>query len=100
MVYRVQLFADHVAAHVRMLQHRLRLAIGDDPPLVEREHAMRVPADDVHIVLDEEHGDALRGERGHHHVHQPELLIGGYAAGRFVEQQHARATGHRHGDVE
>ena len=55
----MQLLADHVAAHFGVLQHLLRLAVGDDAALVEREDAMRVAADDVHVVLDEQHRHAV-----------------------------------------
>ena len=44
----------------RCPEERRRVAVGDDAALVEREHALGVAADDVHVVLDEQHGHALR----------------------------------------
>src|SRR6185312_9446845 len=37
----MQLLADHIAAHLGVLQHLLRLAVGNDAAFVERENAMR-----------------------------------------------------------
>ena len=45
--------------HVGVLQHRGR-RVGDDAAVVEREHALRVAAHDVHVVLDEQHRCAFR----------------------------------------
>src|SRR6476620_1501321 len=64
----MQWLPDHIAAHVGVVQYDLRLAVGDDAALVEGENAMRVAADDVHIMLDEQHRHALRGERRHHDI--------------------------------
>src|SRR4051812_32876741 len=47
----MQLLADHIAAHLRVLQHLLRLAVGDDAALVKSQNAMRVSAHDLHVVL-------------------------------------------------
>src|SRR3954453_24150467 len=57
----MQLLADHIAAHLGVLEYLLRLAVGDYAAFVERENAMRIAADDVHIMLDEQQGHALRG---------------------------------------
>ena len=34
--------ADHVAAHLGIAEHPARLAVGNDTPVVERDHALRV----------------------------------------------------------
>ena len=36
----------------------MRRSVGDHRAVVEREHAVGVALDDIHVVLDEQHGDA------------------------------------------
>src|SRR6185503_17232321 len=71
----------HVALHFRVGKRRLRRRIGDDAAVVEGEHALREAAHHLHVVLDEEHGRALRAHCVEHHLHDAELLLGRDAAG-------------------
>src|SRR5687767_8306744 len=73
--------ANYVAPHFGRVQHLHRRAVGDDAAVVERDHTPRIARHDVHVVLDEEHRDALPAQRGHHEIHDAELLVGGDAAG-------------------
>src|SRR5829696_7446093 len=41
----------HVPLHFRILQGNRRRRVGDDAPLVEREHALREAAHHLHVVL-------------------------------------------------
>src|SRR5690348_15682132 len=52
---RLSTAADHVALHLRVGERRVRRRVGDDPAVVEREHALGEAADELHVVLDEEH---------------------------------------------
>src|SRR5207244_6570650 len=45
-----------IAAHLRILQHIVRIAVSENPPLVKRHHTVGVTADDLHVVFDKEHG--------------------------------------------
>ena len=74
---------------------RLRRRIRDDAPVVEREHAPGEAAHHLHVMLDEDHGDALGFHRLHDHLHDAEFLLRGNAAGRLVEQQQLRAADER-----
>src|SRR6185436_1410095 len=47
--------AHDVALHLGILQHRLGRRVGDDAAVVESEHALRVAAHHLHVVLDEQH---------------------------------------------
>src|SRR5882672_12971157 len=51
--------ADHIAPHLGVVQRGLRRRVGDDAPVVEREHAPGEAAHHLHVVLDEDHGGAL-----------------------------------------
>ena len=51
-------------------------------------------------MLDEQHRRALGARRVEHHLHDAELLLRRDAAGRLVEQQHARFRHHGERDVE
>src|SRR3954463_3061080 len=42
--------ADHVAPDLGMRERRLRRRVGDDAPVVEREHALRKAANHFHVV--------------------------------------------------
>src|SRR2546423_3289316 len=65
----------HVALHLGMRERRLGRRIDDDAAVVEREHALREAADDLHVVLDEKHRRSLGPHRLEHHPHDPELLL-------------------------
>src|SRR5438094_8315174 len=66
---------DDVAAHLRIGERDLRPCVGDDAPVVEREHALGEAAYHFHVVLDEEHRGAFRAHRVEHHLHDAELLL-------------------------
>src|SRR5687768_2761021 len=74
----------HVALYFGILQRDGRRRVGDDAPVVEREHALREAAHHLHVVLDEQHRHALGAHRVEHHLHDAELLLRGDAAGRLV----------------
>src|SRR5689334_18652477 len=71
--------AHHVALDVGIGERDLRRGVGDDAAVVERQHALREAGNDLHVVLDEEHGGALGAHRLEHHLHDAELLLGGDA---------------------
>src|SRR3982750_1020418 len=48
--------AHHMAAPLGIGERHLGTCVGDDAPVVEREHPLGVAADHFHVVLDEEHG--------------------------------------------
>src|SRR5258706_3524261 len=89
-----------VALHLRVVEGGLGRRVGDDPAVVEGEHALREAAHHLHVVLDEQHRRALGARRVEHHLHDAELLVRRDAAGGLVEQQHARLRHHGEGDVE
>src|SRR5215471_6987394 len=80
------LLADDKFSHFGIAQHRVGLAVGDDPAFVESEHPARVPPNHLDIVLDEEHRHPRSTDRLQHDVHQPEFLLCAHPAGRLVEQ--------------
>src|SRR5271154_6543154 len=43
-----------------------RRPVGDDGAVIEGEHAIGVALDDLHIVLDEQHGEPAAPQRRHH----------------------------------
>src|SRR2546428_120425 len=90
----------HVLAHARVAEDVGGRAVGQDAALVEREHAPAVALDDVDVVLDEDDGGLPLGERGHDDVHHGELLLGGDAAGRLVEEEQRGLARRGHRDVE
>src|SRR5262245_53862866 len=51
----LQQLAGDVAAHVVGGQRLVGHVVGDDAAAVERDHAVGVALDDVHVVLDEQH---------------------------------------------
>src|SRR4051812_7322160 len=51
--------AGDVAAHVLARERGRRRTVGDDAAGIERDDAAGVVLDDVHVVLDEEHGHLL-----------------------------------------
>src|SRR5206468_1110324 len=72
-----------------------------DPALVERDDAVRIAEDDVHVVLDLDDGaqaDALG--RSHEDLHDGVLVRRADAAGRLVEQDDLGAQREGRGDVE
>src|SRR6185312_4173151 len=49
--------------HARLAERLGRRAVGDDGAVVEGEHALRELSHDLHVVLDEQHGDLAALER-------------------------------------
>src|SRR5678816_1877565 len=77
--------ADHVAANLLVGEHRGGHTIGENTALVERHHALRVTAHDVHVVLDEQHGHTIGSHGVHDAVHDVELLVAADPAGWLVQ---------------
>src|SRR5208282_4344823 len=48
--------SDHVLAHISVAKHVSRSTIRQNASFVESDDPLGVPADDLHVVLDEEHG--------------------------------------------
>ena len=94
--------ADDVAAHLGVGEHLPRAAVGDDPAVVEREHALGVALDELHIVLDEQYRrPPRRATASSTRSMSANFSSALDAAGRLVEQEHAAASPtSRHGDVE
>src|SRR5712691_8616925 len=46
LLFTLEIAANHVASHVRVAEHGVGAAVGDDPAVVEREHAPGEAADD------------------------------------------------------
>ena len=64
--------------------------LGDDPALAHDDHPVADVVDDVHVVLDEQHGHPLVAQR----LHVPEQRLGErrvHAGHRLVEHDHLRA---------
>src|SRR6185503_4880518 len=67
--------ADHVALDLRVRQRIPRRRVGDDAPVVEREHTLREAAHHLHVVLREKHRRAFGAHCLEHHLHDAELLL-------------------------
>src|SRR5207302_4679257 len=70
-----------------VLPDLVRGSIREDRPLVHDNNAFGIPEDDVHVVLDDNHGDPSRADDRADDVHDRRLLARGYAAGRLVEEE-------------
>src|SRR5712691_269867 len=90
----------HVALHLRIGERDLRRRVGDDAPVVEREHALGKAAHHLHVVLDEQHRGALGAHRRHDHFHDRELFLRRHAAGGLVKQQNPGPGHHGERDIE
>src|SRR6266581_3026003 len=90
----------YITTNLGIVQRGLGRRVGDDAAFVEGEHALREAAHHLHVVLDEEHSGALGSCGEDHPFHDAELLLGGDAARRLVQQQDARSCGHGECDVE
>src|SRR6185437_16270279 len=49
-----------------------RRAVGDHGAVIKRQHALGEALDDLHVVLDEKHGDLAVAQCGHDDLHQVE----------------------------
>ena len=68
--------ANHVAPHLGVVQHGVRRTVGDDAPLVERQHTRRRSGSTISMSCSTKRiGDALGAHRCHHAVHERELLV-------------------------
>src|SRR5262245_38199083 len=79
--------ADHRVDHVLIGAESAWRRVGQHLALVERDDAVRVAEDDVHVVLDLDDGakpDAPRG--AHQDLHDQGLVGRAHAARRLVEQ--------------
>ena len=63
------MLAGDAAPHLRVGEHLVGRAVGDDAAIDEGQDAGRVARDDVHVVLDEHDGDPLLPQRRHDEVH-------------------------------
>src|SRR6266481_6227526 len=78
-----------------------RCGVGQHPALVQRDDAIRVAEDDVHVVLDLDDGtQAHTLGRAHQDLHDRVLVRGTHAARRLVEQDDLGAQREGRGDVE
>ena len=80
--------------------HLVRLAVGDHPALGHHDHAVGVVHDHLHVVLDEEEGDAVLGAQALHVVEQAPAERRVDPGHRLVEQQEARLGHQRPGELE
>src|SRR3989442_13307829 len=78
-------------AHARIAADFVGRAFDQDPPADHHDDAAGEAEHDVHVVLDEEHGELAREIRDH--GEQLGALALRHACGRLVEQQRARARG-------
>src|SRR5690606_6692541 len=67
--------AGDIELHVGIGQHLGRCAVGDHPAVVEGQDPGCITADDVHVVLHEQHRGAAAAHRPHDPVHDGELLL-------------------------
>src|SRR5215471_16865794 len=90
--------------HVHHLRVRLDLCwpgVGQHLALVQRDDAVRVAEDDVHIVLDLNDGAEPHAFRGaHEDLHHRMLVRRGHATRGLVEQDDLRLERERRGHVE
>src|SRR5882762_1725848 len=86
-------FAEVHLAHARVGTDLLRRAVHEDVAADHDDDAAREAEHDVHVVLDEEHGEVLRKARDRRE--KLCALVLRHAGGRLVEQKHARARGER-----
>src|SRR3954454_7791135 len=62
---RAQMHAGYQFLHLGVAERRLRRAVSDDRAVVEGEHAIGEIRHDLHVVLNEQHGDLARLQRRH-----------------------------------
>src|SRR5882672_3564492 len=77
-------FAGNVFADFDIAQNRAGQTVGNDAAFIEGQHTLGIAGDDFHVVFDEQHGYLLRLHRFHHHIHQREFLVRGYAGRRLI----------------
>src|SRR6478672_10097019 len=63
-----------VAANFRILQDIVRIAVGENATLVKRDHPVRVAADYLHVVFDEDEGCGIGRDGVNHAVHCRKFL--------------------------
>ena len=74
-------------------------AAGDDAAVVEADDAVGHAHHHLHVVLDQQHGDAERADAGQQ-LHEARGLGRVHAGHRLVEQQQLRLGGKRDRDLE
>src|SRR6266849_4623939 len=94
-------FPDHDLDQVRIRKELGVRQIGQHPPLRQRDDAMRIGRDQIHVVLDQKDRLDPR-ELGSldQSLHDAVLVGGGDARGRLVEQNDLRIEREGRGDVE
>src|SRR5438093_3377365 len=75
-------------AHARIGGDLLRRALGEDAAADHDDDPAREPEHDVHVVLDEQHGDV--GGEPRDRGEQAGALVARHARRRLVEQEHLR----------
>ena len=78
----------------------LERALGDLDAVVERDHAVRDPLDDVHVVLDHEDRVAALGAQQRDQLGDLLRLLRVHPGGRLVEEEQPRVRRRRPGDLE
>src|SRR5579875_1428300 len=64
----LHLHAGDELLHLRVAERLFRRSVGDHRAFIEGKHAVGEAADDLHVVLDKQHGDLARLERRHDHL--------------------------------
>src|SRR6266545_5917867 len=93
--------ADHHVHHPGVSLDLGGRGVGQHLALVERDDAVRVAEDDVHVVLDLDDGaQADAPGRAHEDLHDGVLVGGAHTAGRLVEQDDLGTQREGRGDVQ
>ena len=86
--------------HLRVRAHFRRRAFGDLHAVIEHGDALADAHDDLHVVLDQQHGDLKLVLDEADEPRQLHLLGRVHAGGGFVEQQQLRLRGQRADDLQ
>src|SRR6266542_3010292 len=90
----------HVGGDLLVVPDLVGRPVGEDGALVHGHDARAVGEYHVHVVLDDDGGDALRAHDVGDDVHDGRLLPGAHAARRLVEEEELRLEGIGHGHVQ
>ena len=83
---------------LRIARHLVRRALDQQRAVDQHRNAVGEREHQIHVVLDQEHGDVAR--QGRHRGEDIVALAFGNAGGGLVQQQHARFGGNRDRDLE
>src|SRR3954471_12732442 len=86
------------APHLLVRADVVGRALGEEPSVMQDEDAVRDAHDELHAVLDEDHGALLVEPEDQ--VHHGARLLRAHAGGRLVEEEKPRVAGERDGDLE